>query len=277
MSASNKWVVITGSSSGIGAALLRRIVKSRTNLNCLAVGRNQQKLEAARSQAVSATDTSHSIEKIKIVAAGVSTPDGISSVVSALNNAPVKYVIHNAGVLGPIAPLLDIDRETWRQVVATNLEAPLFLTQALIPNLKQCAAEGYTPRVLHVSSGAAVNAYEGWGPYCITKSGLNMMYRCLSMELSHHGIVVGSVRPGVVDTPMQDEVREYKGPKEHFPAMNKFHDLHKSGKLESADTVAAYLHWLLSEISDIEFSADEKDLRNSKDDIRWKTYLEQKP
>ena len=272
MSASTKWVVITGSSSGIGAALLRCIAKSEPNLNCLAVGRNQQKLETARSRAVAVTGT----EKIKIVAADVSTPDGISSIVSALGNAPVKYLVHNAGVLGPIAPLLDIDRETWRQVVATNLEAPLFLTQALIPNLKQCAAEGDNPRVLHVSSGAAVNAYEGWGPYCITKSGLNMMYRCLSMELSHHGIAVGSVRPGVVDTPMQDEVREYAGPKEHFPAMNKFHDLHKSGKLESADTVAAYFHWLLSEINDNEFSADEKDLRNSKDDIRWKTYLEQK-
>jgi NAD(P)-dependent dehydrogenase (short-subunit alcohol dehydrogenase family) len=189
-------------------------------------------------------------------------------------NASVKYVVHNAGLLGPIAPLVEIDRETWRQVVATNLEAPLFLTQALIPNLKQCVADGDIPRVLHVSSGAAVNAYEGWGPYCITKAGLNMMYRCLSAELSQHGILVGSVRPGVVDTPMQDLVRGFDGPAEHFPAHDKFRELHKNKKLESPDTVAIYLHWLLSEISSDEFGAEEKDVRNSKEDSRWIKFMD---
>lgn len=269
MSASNKWVVITGGSSGIGSALLSRLVKCEPELYCLAVGRRLEKLEHVRNQAIGVVG-----DRIKIVAADVSTPDGITSIVSALpTNAPVKYLIHNASLLGPIAPLMNIDRETWRQVAATNLEAPLFLTQALIPNLQQCAAGGDTPRVLHVSSGAAVNAYEGWGPYCITKAGLNMMYRCLSMELSRHGILVGSVRPGVVDTPMQDIVRGYDGPAEHFPAHNKFHDLHKSGKLESPATVATYLHWLLSEIKDDEFGAEEKDIRLSKDDPRWESYL----
>lgn len=271
MNASNKWVVITGGSSGIGAALLRRLVQCEPQLNCLAVGRRLEKLEDARIQALVGGDNS---DRVKIVSADVSTPDGVAHIVSALPaNASVKYLVHNAGLLGPIAPLVDIDRETWRQVVATNLEAPLFLTQALMPNLKQCAADGDVPRVLHVSSGAAVNAYEGWGPYCVTKAGLNMMYRCLSAELSHHGVLVGSVRPGVVDTPMQDEVRGFDGPAEHFPMSHKFHDLHKSGKLESPDTVATYFHWLLSEIADDEFGAEEKDIRNSKEDSRWKKFL----
>jgi hypothetical protein len=64
------------------------------------------------------------------------------------------------------------------------------------------------------------------------------------------------------------------GPAEHFPALNKFHDLHKSGKLESPATVATYLHWLLSEIKDDEFGAEEKDIRLSKDDPRWESYLD---
>jgi NAD(P)-dependent dehydrogenase (short-subunit alcohol dehydrogenase family) len=250
------------------------LISCEPQLNCLAVGRRHEKLKDAKRQALLSHGSSSS-DRIKLVAADVSTPDGISSIISALPpNAPVKYVIHNAGLLGPIAPLMDIDRETWRQVVATNLEAPLFLTQALIPNLKQCAAGGDLPRVLHVSSGAAVNAYEGWGPYCITKAGLNMMYRCLSAELSQHGILVGSVRPGVVDTPMQDVVRGFDGPAEHFPAHEKFHDLHRNRKLESPDTVATYLHWLLSEINGDEFGAEEKDIRNSKEDSRWIKFSE---
>ncbi|KAL3796436.1 hypothetical protein HJC23_004233 [Cyclotella cryptica] len=276
MNASNnvKWVVITGGSSGIGAALLRRLVRCEPTLNCLAVGRRLEKLELTCKQAFVGAEVKMSPDRLKIVAADISTSEGISSVVSSLPpGAPVKYLIHNAGVLGPIAPLVDIDRESWRQVVATNLEAPLFLTQALMPNLKQCVADGEKARVLHVSSGAAMNSYEGWGPYCITKAGLNMMYRCLSTELYHRGILVGSVRPGVVDTPMQDIVRGYDGPIENFPSLRKFRELHDCGKLESPDTVATYLHWLLSELSDEEFSSEEKDIRNSRGDSRWERFL----
>jgi len=126
--------------------------------------------------------------------------------------------------------------------------------------------------VLNVSSGAAHGSYVGWGPYCVTKCGLHMMYRCLAAELSPHNILVGSVRPGVVDTPMQDEVRGFDGPKEHFPMQSKFFDLHDNDKLGKPDDVAAYFHWLLSEVNDEEFGAEEWDIRGSKDDERWNKY-----
>ena len=188
-------------------------------------------------------------------------------------DASVRYLIHNAGQLGPIGPLAAIDRSTWRQVVETNLDAPLFLTQALLPHLKRCAASGTTKaRVLHVSSGAATGPYVGWGPYCVTKAGLQMMYRCLSAEMSPHGILVGSVRPGVVATPMQDGIREYAGPEEHFPMKKKFLDLHETGKLEDPENVATFFHWLLSDVDDGEYGASEWDLRNSKEDERWTKY-----
>ena len=93
-----------------------------------------------------------------------------------------------------------------------------------------------------------------------------MMYRCLSEELSSHDVLVGSARPGVVDTPMQDETRGFDGPSEHFPMQTKFHSLHETGKLETPDNVAAYFHWLLSEMSDEEFCAQEWD------DERWKKF-----
>ena len=95
----------------------------------------------------------------------VSTPEGITQIVSALpKDASVKYLIHNAGLLGPIGPLLDIERSTWNKVIATNLDAPLFLTQALLPHLKRCSDEkegGTKARVLHVSSGAAHSSLLG--------------------------------------------------------------------------------------------------------------------
>ncbi|KAL7526137.1 hypothetical protein ACHAXR_001337 [Thalassiosira sp. AJA248-18] len=287
MSSPNQhWAIITGGSSGIGVAILRRLVqRGEPNLHCLAVGRRLPQLEEAKRQAVLSTGVDekggddHNNDRVHIVPADVSTPEGISAIVSALPpNARVKYLIHNAGMLGPIAPLAEIDRKTWQQVVATNLDAPLFLTQALLPHLKRCGinddnSDGTTKaRVLHVSSGAAHGSYVGWGPYCVTKAGLHMMYQCLSAELSPHNILVGSVRPGVVDTPMQDEIREFNGPADHFPMQKKFFDLHDNDQLEKPENVAAYFHWLLSEVGDEEFCEQEWDIRKSKDDARWKKH-----
>jgi len=265
---SNKWAIITGASSGIGAALLRRLAMKERNLNCLGVGRNLARLKEVQ-QSLDAS-------RVHVVSADLSTPEGISAVVSALpEEACVKYVIHNAAFFSPIVPLIEMDNAQFREAMSINLEAPLFLTKALLPNLKRCAADGTKPRVLHVSSGAAHNAYEGWGSYCISKAGLNMMYRVLAAELSHDNILVGSVRPGVVDTPMQARIRGFDGRPSHFPLHSKFIDLHAQGKLESSDTVATYLYWMLKEINDDEFSREEWDKLSNKDESRWKEYLAQ--
>ena len=263
---SNNWAVITGASSGIGAAILRRLAITEQNLNCLGVGRNLARLEKIQKSIIG-------MNSVHIVSADVSTPEGIASIARALPpKACVKYLVHNAGFFAPIAPLMEMDNAQFREAMAINLEAPLFLTKALLPNLKRCAAEVTKPRVLHISSGAAHNAYEGWGSYCISKAGFNMMYRVLAAELSHDNILVGSVRPGVVDTPMQDTVRGFDGQSSHFPMHNKFIDLHSQGKLECPDTVATYLHWILKEVNDDEFCREEWDKRLSIDDLRWKEY-----
>lgn len=132
-----------------------------------------------------------------------------------------------------LGPLASIEATKWREVVATNLDAPLFLTQALLPHLELCGpwrAEG--ARVLNMSSGTAHRACVGWGAYCVTKSGMHMMYRkmyrVLSAGLAPEGTSVGSVRPGVVATPIQDGIREYHGAPVDFPMKHKFDDLHSA-------------------------------------------------
>lgn len=278
----SKWAVITGGSSGIGAAVFRRLAEREPSLHILAVARRAARLEEVRRQAIDSSQSSTGDDRVRVVAADVGTPEGVSAVVSALpQDACVKYLVHDAATLGSIGPMCEIDRATWRRVVETNLDAPLFLTQALLPHLKRCyetaetgggSGSGEKPRVLHVSSRAAHNAYVGAGPYCITKSGLNMMYRILSAELSPYGVLIGSVRPGVVDTPMQDEARGYDGPLEQFPVRSRFQALHETGKLEKPERIALYLHWLLSEVGEEEYCAEEWDIRCSKDDARWKEY-----
>jgi NAD(P)-dependent dehydrogenase (short-subunit alcohol dehydrogenase family) len=95
-----------------------------------------------------------------------------------------------------------VDRAGFEETLQTNAVAPLFLTQALLPALRAGS------RVLHISSGAAQRPFPSWGAYCASKAALHMLYGVLAAELGASGVAFGSVRPGVVDTPMQDRIRE---------------------------------------------------------------------
>ena len=120
---SNQWAIITGASAGIGAAMFRRFIQHEPNINCLAVARRLPQLEEVKRQAIDGLDDDKRSQHI-ILSADVSTEEGISRIVSTLpENSSVKYLIHNAGLLGPIAPLVEIDRSTWYKVVSTNLDA----------------------------------------------------------------------------------------------------------------------------------------------------------
>ena len=74
------------------------------------------------------------------------------------------------------------------------------MTQALLPNLVE------NSRVVHISSGAAHSGIPGWGMYCTSKAALFMLGKLLKDELAQRNIWFGSVRPGIVDTPMQAEI-----------------------------------------------------------------------
>uniref|UniRef100_A0A7S4JEB1 Short-chain dehydrogenase n=1 Tax=Odontella aurita TaxID=265563 RepID=A0A7S4JEB1_9STRA len=242
--------IVTGGGTGIGAALSRRLAARGP---VLIVGRRLGPLEETRK--------SDPHGNIRIVAADVSTAEGRDAVLDAVAGKElVSALVHNAGMLEPVMPLAEVGAKEWRNAISTNLDAPLFLTQAVLPRMSRGG------RILHISSGAAKSAYEGWGAYCVSKAGLNMMYRVLAKELEPRGIYVGSVRPGVVDTPMQDHVRE--ADERVFPMLAKFLTLKESGSLMKPADTARFVDWLLNGVDGEEFSAQEWDIRET-DRQRW--------
>lgn len=237
--------IVTGAGTGIGRALVLELARNR-NLTVLGVGRRLQKLQETAI---------YYPERIKVVAADISTNEGRQRILKAIpEDTAVNYLVHNAGVLTPVKPLAQITLEEWRQHMAINVEGPLFLTQLLLPKLRR-------GRILHISSGAAHNPYEGWGAYCTSKAALYMIYQVLREELKTSGIQIGSVRPGVVDTPMQDQVR--LASEEVFPNLQKFISLKENNQLIHPKDVAELLTKLLLDTSDEEFSAEEWDLRDN--------------
>merc|ERR1712012_1424582 len=88
---------------------------------------------------------------------------------------------------------------TWRTTMSANVDAPLFLTQELLPNLEKA---GGLAKGLFVSSAVADSPIPGLGTYCVSKAGLKMLWKVLTLELMEKGIHVGYCLPGLVDTAM---------------------------------------------------------------------------
>ena len=232
--------VVTGGGSGIGHAMVQRLAVG--GMTVIAVGRRSGPLEALAG--------THP-ERIEPTSADVATPQGREAVAEAVAGRKVRYLLHNAGILEPVGRLATIELEEWRYAQAVNVEAPLFLTQRLLP----CLAGG---RVLHVSSGAAHRPIIGWGAYCASKAALHMISQVLSVELAGREIAVGSVRPGVVDTPMQTLIREQDS--ERFPDVERFRELKRTGGLHSPEAVADFVWQLLTDTTSDEFTGQEWDI-----------------
>ena len=230
-------IIVTGGGSGLGRSICQEL--ARRDVEVIAVGRRREPLDRT-----CALDP----KRISRVPADLATPEGRADVIAAVGDGPLAGIVHNAGMLEPIGPLAGVLLDDWRQAQAVNVEAPLFLTQGLLSNLQG-------GRVLHMSSGAAHQGYPGWGSYCAGKAALFMVYQVLRQELADRDIAVGSLRPGVVDTPMQALIREQ--PPERFPMVQRFMDLHATGQLEDPADVARFTAWLLLDVDGEQFSADE--------------------
>lgn len=234
-------ILVTGGGSGLGRAIAEALA-----------ARGRDVLIASRRADALAETAAQAPGRIAPVTADLTAADGRQAVVDALGARTLAGLVHNAGTLDPIGPLRDVTLADWRHAMAVNVEAPLFLTQALLPRM----AAG--SRVLNISSGAAHKGYAGWGPYCTGKAALFMTAQVWRAELGDTGVLVGSVRPGVVDTPMQDHIREQT--RDAFPNVDRFVQLKQQGKLYRPETSADYVVRVLLDSGDAAFADGEWDI-----------------
>jgi NAD(P)-dependent dehydrogenase (short-subunit alcohol dehydrogenase family) len=135
---------------------------------------------------------------------------------------------NNAGIVQPTGPLPTQDIDTIARAVTVNIAAALMFSAAFA-----VAADGARDRrILHVSSGAARNAYAGWSVYCATKAALDQHARAVTLDKTPC-VRISSVAPGVIDTDMQAEVRATTDDK--LPSRQRFVEMKREGRLISPD------------------------------------------
>jgi benzil reductase ((S)-benzoin forming) len=101
----------------------------------------------------------------------------------------------------------------------------------------------FTPRIMSLSSGAAISSYVGWENYCASKAALLSYSQCLSKKYTHSKMFHLSIAPGTVLTDMMKTVLAL--PEKSFPNVNKFKELNETGKLITPEIVAEKIFQIL--------------------------------
>jgi NAD(P)-dependent dehydrogenase (short-subunit alcohol dehydrogenase family) len=187
-------IAVTGGTSGLGLALVRRLLDAGADVAFVARGRaGVERVCQERPDAHGIVGDVSRKEEIHPIAI---------QVLGALNGLDV--LVNNASSLGPVplAPLADTECEDLERALATNVLGPFRLTKALLGSLAVTAREGGAPLVINISSDAAVTPYAGWGAYGASKAALAHLTRIWDAELAAEGIRMVSVDPGDMDTPL---------------------------------------------------------------------------
>jgi NAD(P)-dependent dehydrogenase (short-subunit alcohol dehydrogenase family) len=185
-----KTALVTGGNRGIGLAVVRALAEAGAEVTF-----------TARSQANAET-----------AMAGLNGMGGVTPYVcdvtdragmARLMGTGFDILINNAGVIGPIGRITDVELDDWADNISVNLVAAFHAIQLATRGM--LARGGGT--IVNLSSGAAHRAMEGWSAYCAGKAGLAMLTKSVHEEFGAQGIRAFGFKPGVVDTEMQGSIR----------------------------------------------------------------------
>lgn len=177
---------VTGASSGLGRRAALALAAAGAKV--VGVARRQDALDSLKQEVGADADA---------VAADVADRDGLPALVTAISapfGAP-DIVVHAAGVNTRQAAD-DVTPEGWDQTLALNLSAPFFLSQALVPAMKQ---NGWG-RIVNFASLQTTRAFPGGIAYGASKAGIGQLTRAMAEAWSPHGITANAIGPGFFPT-----------------------------------------------------------------------------
>jgi len=187
---SGKIALITGASRGIGAAVAERFASEGAHLVLAArtIGGLEEVDDAVRAAGGSAT----------LVPVDLRDFVKIDELAAALFErwGRLDILVGNAAEFGVFSPLGHIDPATWDEVVDLNLTTNWRLIRAMDPLLRASPAG----RAIFVTSGVARGVFPYWGPYAISKAGLEMLVKIYAGEIAKTRVRANLIDPGIVRT-----------------------------------------------------------------------------
>lgn len=190
-------ILVTGAGDGIGRAAAKALAAHGATV--VLAGRTLAKLEKVYDEIEANGDPQPALVPVDFSIAGSEEYRQLADTIES-EFGHLDGILHNAGVLGDITPLEMYDPDTWDTVMKINLRAPLLLTQALLPLLKQSPDAS----IVFTSSSVGRRARAFWGAYAVSKCGIEGLSRMLADELMNtSNIRVNCINPGATRTTMR--------------------------------------------------------------------------
>ncbi len=190
---SNQVALVTGASSGIGAATAILFAELGARV-AIGYHNNSQGAESVLNEIAAAGG-----EAI-LCRANLAQPAGVDHLVEQVAHqlGPINILVNNAGSLVERLPIAKLTPERWDHVMDLNLKSAVLCSQAVAPGM----IERRSGAIINIGSIAGRNGGgPGAGPYAVAKGGLMVFTKSLAKELAPYGVRVNCVSPGVIDTP----------------------------------------------------------------------------
>ncbi|XP_004529534.1 uncharacterized protein LOC101450974 [Ceratitis capitata] len=233
MTFAGKVVIVTGASSGIGAATAEYFAK--LDAKVVLVGRNEENLKATETACRTANDKA----ELLVVKADI-TVDAERIINKTIEKfGQLDVLVNNAGILAG-GNILDIDVEQFDRIMNTNLRAVFILTKLAAPHLIRTQGN-----IVNVSSLAGTRCFPNSSSYCVSKAGLDQFTKCMALDLASKKVRVNSVNPGLIIT----DIHRRGGMSEEQYATHLEHakETHALGRVGKPNEVAESIAFLASE------------------------------
>lgn len=194
-------VIVTGASSGLGAATARFGARLGARVTLAARSLERLQEEARRIEQAGG--------RTLVVRADVSRAQDCRAIIDQTleHFGRIDALVNNAGTIEPMGPIAQAQPGEWERNWAVNVLAPVMLTLLALPHLRESAG-----RVVNISSGASLNVVGGWGAYSAAKAALNHLTRILAsvwpITSATPAVTAVAFHPGIMDTVMQAHIRE---------------------------------------------------------------------
>ncbi len=241
MELAGKNAVITGGTSGIGAAIGRRFAAEGAQV--VLVGRNAERgaelvaeIEADGGEARFVTADVRDAGSVEQMAFEVAEECG-----------HVDVLVNNAGIID-FGSVVEMSVEAWDNLMNTNVRGVFLCSKFILP-LMFNAGDGRGGSVINISSNLGSVGSAGVPAYCASKGAVSQLTRAMAVEHIHQGVRVNALCPGTTDTPLVQAQGVDRTPEEQAAARERFNMRYPVGRMAAAEEIADAAVYLASDRS----------------------------
>ncbi|GBP79260.1 3-oxoacyl-[acyl-carrier-protein] reductase FabG [Eumeta japonica] len=234
MNFAGKVVVITGASSGIGAATA--VFFSRLGAKLCLTGRNVENLQKVAKDCEKSAST-------HLISADLNKETDIEKIIKSTvdHYGQLDVLVNNAGII-ELGTIESTSLQQYDRLMNTNVRSIYYLTMLAVPHLLKTKGN-----VVNVSSVNGIRSFPGVLAYNMSKTAVDQFTRCVALELAAKGVRVNSVNPGVILTELQK--RGGLTDQQYAAFLERSKETHALGRPGKPEEVASTIAFLASDLA----------------------------